>query len=77
MDFAAELVRGAFVGNQQMKEGTPDGDVLLAFLKRINPVLKRINLKNVYGERVDLFELLRHTAGNYGTDDYNAVLSLR
>lgn len=77
MDFAAELVRGAFVGNQQMKEGTPEGDVLLAFLKRINPVLKRINLKNVYGERVDLFELLKHTAGNYGTDDYNAVLTLR
>lgn len=76
-DFAAELVRGAFVGNQQMKEGTPEGDVLLAFLKRLNPVLKKINVKDVYGEKADLFELLKHTAGNYGTDDYNAVLNLR
>lgn len=76
-DFAAELVRGAFVGNQQMKEGTPKGDVLLAFLKRINPVLKKISVKNVYGEKVDLYELLKHTAGNYGIDDYNTVLKLK
>ncbi len=76
-DFAAELVRGAFEGNQKMTEGTPEGDVFLAFLKRINPILKKISVKDVYGEKADLYELLKHTAGNYGMDDYDAVLKLR
>lgn len=76
-DFAAELVRGAFEGNQKMVEGTPKGDVFLTFLKRINPILKKINIKTVFGEKADLYEFLKHTAGNYGTDDYNAVLNLK
>ncbi len=75
-DYITKLVRDVFSGNQSFKEGTPEGDVFLRFIKRFNFIFKRINLKNIDGEKVDLFELLKHTAGNYGTDDYNAILIL-
>ena len=35
------------------------------------------NLKNIDGEHVDLYEILKHSAGNYGIDDHNAVLKLK
>ncbi len=76
IDYSAELVREVFKGNQSFMEGTAKGDVFLRFLKRINPVLKRINLKNPDGTKADLFDILKNTAGNYGIDDYNAVLTL-
>ena len=75
-DFICKLVRDVFSGNQTMKEGTPEGDTLLRVLKRYNFIFKRIKLKNTDGEQVDLFELLKHSAGNYGIDDYNTVLKL-
>lgn len=75
--FAVELVRGVFEGNQTMVEGTPEGDVFNAFLKRINFVLKKIDAKTFDGKKADIADLLRHSAGNYGVDDYNAVLRLR
>ena len=75
-DFICKLVRDVFSGNQTMKEGTPEGDTLLRVLKRYNFILKKIKLKNTDGEPVDLFELLKHSAGNYGIDDYNAILKL-
>lgn len=75
--FAVELVRGVFEGNQKMVEGTPEGDAFIGFLKRINPILKKINIKTFDGKRADLFELLKNTAGNYGIDDYNAALILK
>lgn len=74
LDFATELVRGIFEGNQSFKEGTPKGDVFLALLKRLNPVLKRIDLKGWDGKKADLYDILKNSAGNYGIDDYNAVL---
>lgn len=75
-EFICKLVRDVFSGNQTMKEGTPEGDTFLRVLKRYNFILKRIKLKNTDGEAVDLFELLKHSAGNYGIDDYNATLEL-
>ncbi len=75
-NYIAELVRNLFSGNQTFKEGTPKGDILLRFLKRFNFILKRINLKNTDGIRVDLFDILKNSAGNYGIDDYNAELIL-
>ncbi len=75
-DFICKLVRDVFSGNQTLKEGTPEGDTFLRVLKRYNFMLKKIKLKNTDGEQVDLFELLKHSAGNYGTDDYNTVLKL-
>ena len=77
LDYAAELVRSAFEGNQYYKEGTPRGDLLLAFLKRIGFILKKIELKDKKGDKLDLYEVLKNTAGNYDIDDYNATLILK
>lgn len=74
--FVTELVRGVFAGDQMFKEGTPKGDALLRVFKRLNPILKKINLKNTDGNSIDLFDVLKNTAGNYGMSDYNAVLKL-
>ena len=75
-NYATELVRGVFEGNQSFKEGTPKGDVFINFLKRLNPIFKKINLKTIDGKRADLFDILKNSAGNYDIDDYNAVLDL-
>ena len=75
--FAADLVRNVFEGNQAFKEGTPEGDVFVKFLKRIRFVLKRIKAKGYDGKPVDMFEALKNSAGNYDIDDYNAVLTLK
>ncbi len=75
-DYVCELVRGVFEGNQTFKEGTPKGDVFIEFLNRLNPIFKKVSLKTVDGKKADLFDILKNSAGNYGTDDYNAVLDL-
>lgn len=75
-NYLAELVRGVFEGNQTFVEGTPKGDVFISFLKRMNPVFSKINLETVDGKKADLFDILKNSAGNYGIDDYNAVLDL-
>ena len=68
------LVRNIFRGNQTYNKGTPEGDVFIAFVNRIKPILKKISVKDPYGEKVDLAELLINTAGNYGYDDYNETI---
>ncbi len=75
-DFITKLVRDVFSGNQTFKEGTPHGDVFLRFIKRFNFIFKHINLKDIDGHKADLFDLLKNTAGNYGIDDYDAILTL-
>lgn len=77
LDYATELVRGAFEGNQTFLEGTPKGDVFVALLKRIRPILKKINVKGWDGKPADLYEILKNTAGNYDIDDYNTTLILK
>lgn len=77
LDYATELVRIVFEGNQYFKEGTPKGDVLLALLKRIKPIIKKIDIKGWDGEKADLYSILKNSAGNYDIDDYNAVLKLK
>lgn len=76
LDYATELVRGAFEGNQSFKEGTPKGDVFLRLLKRIRFILKKIDVKGFDGKKADLYEILKNTAGNYDIDDYNAIIKL-
>lgn len=76
-DYAAELVRIVFEGNQGFVEGTPKGDLMIAFLNRIKPVLKKINATTYDGKPADLYDLLKNTAGNYDIDDYNATLILK
>ena len=75
-DYIVELVRNVFSGNQTFKEGTPKGDVLLRVLKRFNFLLKKINLKTIDGEKADLYDIIKNSAGNYDIDDYNATLIL-
>lgn len=76
-DYIVQLVQNLFKGNQPFKEDTPEGDALLKILKRLNFILKRIKVKTIDGDPADLYEILKHSAGNYGIDDYNAVLKLK
>ncbi len=76
LDFATRLVREIFEGNQSFKDGTPEGDVFLALLKRLRPVLRKLELKGWDGKKADLYDILKNSAGNYGIDDYNAVLDI-
>ena len=73
-DFAVDMVRSVFEGNQPYKEGTPGGDTLLRIFRRLRPFIK--TLKGSQGEKLDFYETMKHTVGNYGIDDYNAVLKL-
>lgn len=75
-DYVAELVRNVFEGNQSFVQGTPKGDLFLSFIKRIKPILKKINAKGYDSKPADIYDLLKNSAGNYDIDDYNAVLTL-
>ncbi len=74
VDFAVDMARSVFEGNQPYVEGTPGGDALLKLFRRIRPFVK--TLKGAQGETLDFYETMKHTVGNYGIDDYNAVLKL-
>ena len=76
-DFAVQLVQNLFAGNQPFVEGTPIGDAFLGVLGRVKPILNKISVKDIDGNPADLYEILKHSAGNYGTDDHNAVLKLK
>ena len=72
-DFAIDLVRIVFEGNQPFVEGTPEGDTLLRVFRRLAPFFK--SMKDAQGEPVDFYEMMKHTVGNYGLDDYNTALN--
>lgn len=74
-ELAIDIARNTFVGNQPFVEGTPEGDTLLKIFRRLRPFVK--TLKGSQGETLDFYETMKHTVGNYGIDDYNAVLKLR
>ena len=76
-DYICKLVRNVFSGNQTFKEGTPEGDAFLNVLNRFNFIFKKINLKDNDKNPADLYEILKHSAGNYAIDDDNAVLKLK
>ena len=75
VDFMIDIVRSVFEGNQPFVEGTPEGDLLLRVFRRLHPFFKK--MKGSQGEPLDFYETMKHTVGNYGTDDYNAVLTLQ
>ncbi len=77
LDYATELVRGVFEGNQSFVKGTPKGDIWLNLLKRIGFILKKIDVKGWDGKKADLYDILKNTAGNYDIDDYNATLTIK
>ena len=74
VDFAVDMVRSVFEGNQPFTEGTPGGNTLLRIFRRLRPFVK--TLKGAQGETLDFYETMKHTVGNYGIDDYNAILKL-
>lgn len=76
IDFAVELVRAVFCGDQPFTEGNPYGETFLRVLKHLNPILKILNKKlhGSQGEQVNLYEMLKHSAGNYGIPDNNATI---
>lgn len=71
------IVRNVFYGDQPYTEDTPVGETFLKVLRRLNPIFKRLNIKGSQGEKVDLYELLKHSAGNYGISDFEATLELK
>ncbi len=76
-DYAAELVRMVFEGNQYFAPGTPKGDALIAFVNRMKPILKKIKAKGFDEQPADIADLIINSAYNYDIDDYNAVLKLK
>lgn len=79
IDFVVELVRDVFCGDQPFTEDNPYGETFLRVLRRLRPVFKILNKKlhGSQGEEVDLYELLKHSAGNYGIPDNNATIKLK
>ncbi len=77
LEYIAEFGRNIFEGNQSFVAGTPKGDAWLALLGRLKPIFKKLDIKDWDGKKADLYEILKHTAGNYGIDDYDATLLLK
>ncbi len=79
IDLAVDIVRYVFEGNQPFVEGTPEGDTVLKVLRRLKPVFSILNKKlhGSQGEEIDMYELLKHSLGNYGISDYDVTLKLR
>ncbi len=77
LDYATEVVRGVFEGNQTFVEGTPKGDLWLNLLRRLGFIFKKTDLKGWDGKKADLSDLLKNSAGNYDIDDYNATLTIK
>lgn len=76
-DFAAELVRRVFEGNQPFGPDTPKGAAFIAFVNRMKPLFNKINAKGFDNQKADIAALLIDSAYNYDIDDYNAVLKLK
>ncbi len=78
-ELAVDIARYAFEGDQPFREGTPEGDTVLRVFKRLKPVFWILNkkLKGSQGEQIDMYEMLKHSVGNYGISDYDAVLNLK
>lgn len=76
IDLVVDIARNAFEGDQPFVEGTPEGDTILKVFGRLKPVFKILNKKlhGSQGEEIDMYELLKHSVGNYGISDYDATL---
>ena len=76
IELAVDVVRNIFEGDQPFREGTPEGDTILKVFSRLKPVFKILNKKlhGSQGENIDMYEMLKHSVGNYGISDYDATL---
>ncbi len=79
IDLVVDIARNAFEGDQPFVEGTPEGDTVLKVFRRLKPVFNILNKKlhGSQGEEIDMYELLKHSLGNYGISDYDAMLILK
>ena len=79
IDLVVDIARNAFEGDQPFVEGTPEGDTVLKVFRRLKPVFRILNKKlhGSQGEEIDMYELLKHSVGNYGISDYDATIKLR
>lgn len=79
LDVICRIGRGVFEGNQKFVKGTDEGDTVIALLDRLKPLLSVLSgkIKGAQGEKLDLYDVLVNSVGNYGIDDYNAVLFLK
>ncbi len=79
IDLVVDIARNAFEGDQPFVEGTPTGDTVLNVFRRLKPVFRILNKKlhGSQGEEIDMYELLKHSLGNYGISDYDATLILK
>ncbi len=76
IELAVDVVRNLFEGDQPFREGTPEGDTILKVFSRLKPVFKILNKKlhGSQGENIDMYEMLKHSVGNYDISDYDATL---
>ena len=79
IELIVDIVRNAFEGDQPFVEGTPEGDTVLKVFRRLKPVFRILTKKlhGSQGEKIDMYELLKHSLGNYGISDYDATLILK
>lgn len=79
LDLLTNVVRYVFCGDQPYTDKTPEGRVLLAIVKKLSPVIRIANKKlhGSQGEQLDLYEIIKHSFGNYGIPDNNATIILK
>lgn len=79
LQFMTDIVRNIFCGDQPYTDSTPEGKFFLSLIKKLGPALGIINSKvhDCQGETIDIYEVLKHSIGNYGISDYDAVLNLK
>ncbi len=79
LELMTDVVRNVFCGDQPFTENTPEGKFLLTLVRRFRPLISVLNKKmhDSQGADIDLFEMIKHSLGNYGISDYDAVLKLK
>ena len=87
-DFFRGITKGKkMAGNDECDEPTKEvyniitknADVIKGVFAAHNHSDMHVDImsQNPDGTKADMFEIMKHTAGNYGIDDYNATLKLK
>lgn len=77
LELLTDIARCIFVGDQPFTDKTPEGRLLLKILGRFKPILSALKLHGCQGEKIDAYEMIKHSIGNYGLSDYNVTLHLK
>lgn len=74
-ELALEIVRNIFVGDAPYTQGTQEYTAIMGVIKRFSPILKKVGKKlSKNGKEIDLINIIKHTIGNYGVSDNNAII---